>query len=53
MFVAAGVLRYLQISIVEHRSGSPTEIILSDKFLIVTFLLWILAVGILIYGGLG
>ncbi len=53
IFVAAGVLRYLQIGIVEHRSGAPTEVILSDKFLIVTFALWTAAVGVLIYGGFG
>jgi 4-hydroxybenzoate polyprenyltransferase len=48
-FVIAGVLRYLQITVVEERSGSPTDIALTDRFLIVTMLGWILVFGLLIY----
>jgi decaprenyl-phosphate phosphoribosyltransferase len=33
-FVLAGILRYLQITLVEERSGSPTRIVASDPFLI-------------------
>jgi hypothetical protein len=43
------VLRYLQISIVEERSGSPTEIVLTDRFLIVSALGWLATFGWLIY----
>ena len=39
--VAAGVLRYLQITLVEQRSGSPTDLALRDRFLIFTVLGWI------------
>jgi hypothetical protein len=39
-FVVAGVLRYLQITIVEERSGSPTRLVLSDRFLIATIAGW-------------
>ena len=49
-FVIAGVLRYLQITIVEHRSGSPTRLALSDRFLMLTIIGWIVTFGLLIYG---
>lgn len=48
-FVVAGILRYLQIALVEKRSGSPTEIALSDRFLIVCVLGWVAVFGYLIY----
>ncbi len=48
-FVVAGILRYLQIALVEKRSGSPTEIALSDRFLIVCVLGWLAVFGYLIY----
>lgn len=49
-FVVAGVLRYLQIALVEERSGSPTDLALSDRFLIVAVIGWIVTFGLLIYG---
>ncbi len=49
-FVVAGVLRYLQITLVEERSGSPTTLALSDRFLIVTVIGWIATYGYLLYG---
>lgn len=49
-FVIAGIFRYLQITIVEERSGSPTTIVLTDPFLIVTFLGWLLTFVVLLYG---
>lgn len=49
-FVIAGVLRYLQITLVEERSGSPTDIVVTDRFLIVAVLGWIATFGLLIYG---
>ncbi len=48
-FVAAGVLRYLQVTLVEERSGSPTDIVMSDPFLIVAVLGWVAVFGWLIY----
>jgi decaprenyl-phosphate phosphoribosyltransferase len=48
-FVLAGILRYLQIALVEERSGAPTMIVLSDRFLIVCMALWTLAFSLLIY----
>lgn len=49
-FVIAGVLRYLQITLVEERSGSPTDIALTDRFLILSVLGWVAVFGLLIYG---
>ena len=49
-FVIAGVLRYLQVTLVEHRSGSPTRLALSDRFLMLTILGWIATFAWLIYG---
>jgi 4-hydroxybenzoate polyprenyltransferase len=48
-FVMAGVLRYLQITIVEERSGSPTDIVLSDRFLAVAVAGWVATFAWLIY----
>ena len=49
-FVLAGILRYLQIALVEERSGSPTAIVLTDRFMIVTIAGWIATFAALIYG---
>jgi decaprenyl-phosphate phosphoribosyltransferase len=49
-FVIAGVLRYLQVTLVEHRSGSPTRLALSDRFLMATILGWLATFAWLIYG---
>lgn len=48
-FVIAGVLRYLQITIIEKRSGSPTRIALQDRFLQGMVAGWIVSFGLLIY----
>ncbi len=48
-FVLAGILRYLQIALVEERSGSPTTIVLTDRFMIVTIAGWIATFAALIY----
>jgi len=48
-FVFAGILRYLQITLVEERSGSPTRIVYSDKFLFLTLVGWVATNAILIY----
>ncbi len=48
-FVVLGLLRYLQITIVEERSGSPTSVILRDKVLMGVGSLWALTFAALIY----
>jgi len=42
-FVILGILRYMQITFVEQKSGSPTKIVLKDKFLQITILLWLIS----------
>lgn len=49
-FVIAGVLRYLQITLVEERSGQPTVIFLTDRFLIGCVAGWLATFGLMIYG---
>jgi 4-hydroxybenzoate polyprenyltransferase len=49
IFVIAGMMRYLQITFVEQKSGSPTSIFLRDRFIIVTVLGWIVSFYFLIY----
>lgn len=48
-FVIAGVLRYLQITLVEKRSGSPTRLVMRDRFLTATILGWLVTFGLLMY----
>lgn len=49
VFVMAGIMRYLQITLVENNSGSPTKILYSDLFLRITLLGWILCFYAIIY----
>lgn len=49
LFVIAGIMRYLQIVMVEQNSGSPTSILVKDKFIIITILLWIISFYLIIY----
>lgn len=49
IFVIAGLMRYLQIAMVENDSGSPTRILYKDSFIRVTIVSWIISFYILIY----
>jgi hypothetical protein len=49
LFVFAGLIRFLQITMVEQRSGSPTRIFLTDMFIQLTLAGWILCFLIIIY----
>lgn len=49
IFVIAGIMRYLQITLVENNSGSPTKLLYSDSFIRFTLLGWILSFFIFIY----
>ncbi len=48
-FVILGIIRYLQITFVEKNSSSPTQIVLKDRFMQITILLWLLSFGWIIY----
>ncbi len=49
LFVTLGILRYLQIAIVEENSGSPTRIVLGDGFMQLTIAAWLLSFVLIIY----
>jgi hypothetical protein len=49
-WVILGILRYMQVTFVEERSGSPTQVLLKDNFLRTVALLWILTCYLLLYG---
>jgi len=51
IFVLIGILRYMQITFVENNSGSPTKIVLKDRFLQLTILSWAASFGSIIYLG--
>ena len=48
--VTFGFLRYLQISFVEDKAGSPTMVVLTDKSMQIILLTWLLTCAWLIYG---
>jgi decaprenyl-phosphate phosphoribosyltransferase len=48
-FVIAGIFRYLQLTLVFERSGSPTELVFRDVFLVVSVVGWVLLYAYLIY----
>lgn len=48
-WVILGLLRYMQITFVEQRSGSPTNVFLKDHFLKIVTLLWLLNFYLMIY----
>ncbi len=41
IFVILGVMRYLQVALVLKDSGSPTKIVLKDRFMQFTLIGWI------------
>ena len=49
LFVIFGLMRYLQITLVEKKSGLPTETIFKDKIMQINLLLWVLSFVWLIY----
>jgi decaprenyl-phosphate phosphoribosyltransferase len=49
VFVIAGVMRYLQITMVENKSGSPTEILYADNFIRLTVIGWSISFYLIIY----
>jgi len=49
VFVIIGVLRYMQITLVENKSGSPVRILYKDTFIHITLTGWILSFFLIIY----
>ena len=49
VFVLLGLLRYIQIAVVDKKSGDPTKVILRDHFSQVVVVAWILTFLLMIY----
>ncbi len=49
VFVLLGILRYLQLTLVDNKSGDPTRALLGDRMLQVVVALWLLSFLVIIY----
>lgn len=49
VFVLLGLLRYIQIAVVDKKSGDPTKVILNDHFSQIIVVAWILTFLLMIY----
>lgn len=49
VFVLAGIIKYLQIALVDVKSGSPTKILLKDRFIQACIIGWILTFIVILY----
>jgi len=49
LFVLMGVMRYLQITLVEKNSGCPTTIFIEDLFIQLSVVGWIISFALLVY----
>lgn len=49
IFVLAGILRYLQLTIVDVKSGSPTKVLMNDRFTQLCIAGWIMVFFVIIY----
>jgi len=49
VFVLAGIIRYLQVAIVDVRSGSPTKVLMKDRFIQACIAGWTAAFGMIVY----
>ena len=49
IFVIAGLMRYLQITLVLNKAGSPTEVLYKDRFIQITLLLWVASFYAILY----
>ena len=49
VFVILGLLRYMQLTSVDNKSGDPTKLLYSDRFLQAVIALWLLSYVLMIY----
>jgi decaprenyl-phosphate phosphoribosyltransferase len=49
VFVILGMMRYLQVTLVEQRSGAPSDIVLRDHFIQISIVGWIMTFWFLVY----
>lgn len=48
-FVILGIFRYMQLTFVYNRSGSPTDIVYKERFLQITIIGWLASFLVLVY----
>lgn len=51
IYVLLGLLRYLQITVVDKKSGNPTKVIMRDRFIQIDVLAWLITFVLIIYEG--
>lgn len=49
VFVLAGIMRYLQITIVDVKSGSPTKVLMTDRFIQICIVGWVATFYVILY----
>jgi 4-hydroxybenzoate polyprenyltransferase len=49
IFVLAGIIRYLQVTIVDVKSGSPTKVLMKDRFIQTCVAGWMITFAIILY----
>ena len=49
VFVILGLLRYIQIAVVDEKSGDPTKVVLHDRFTQLIIAGWVLTFMFMIY----
>lgn len=49
IYVLLGLLRYIQIAVVDKKSGNPTKVIIHDRFIQLDVLAWIITFILIIY----
>ena len=49
VFVLLGLLRYIQLAVVDKKSGDPTKVILHDRFTQLIVLGWLISFLLIIY----
>lgn len=49
LFVVAAMMRYLQITFIHNKAGSPTDVLYKDRFIQITLLLWAASFFVILY----
>jgi decaprenyl-phosphate phosphoribosyltransferase len=49
LFVIAALMRYLQITFIHNKAGSPTDVLYKDRFIQITLILWAASFFVILY----
>jgi 4-hydroxybenzoate polyprenyltransferase len=49
LFVIAALMRYLQITFIHNKAGSPTDVLYKDRFIQLTLVLWAASFFVILY----